>query len=1056
MPTNTATLFVSAVTDEFKSYRDAAAKWLDGPGMRIETQEKFLPLGRSTLVKLSEYIHLCDAVVHLVGDRTGNRSGGIANPAAVESLLEAHRDFHHALGLSTEAIYALSYTQWEAWLAIYHKKRMVIAVPAEDTARDNLLDDAVQRQAQFDQQRAHLSALANRGHYPEIRFGNSDQLCLGLVPIRDLLLRGARAELGLTNVISLSDYRDGLAGFRRFLSSVNLPFRSPDRRSPYHPDELLRSLETSGDAKGVLLAGAGGVGKTRTTFEVAQLAESQGWRVIYVLPGQPAVTAEKIVEAVLAHGPGMTMVVIEYLDQMQELDLGALRRHLIQTSKQHDIRFGLMANCRPGFLLTNHHERDATFDIVSLVPTTQEAENLSRYVALETAPKALKIIGETELNRLCGHRAIIALLVAQQIEQMAEDSKLRPGEFHAVRSGDLGHWLRRRLADDDLIVRQPDSIWDEAEPPPHLVAATTALACAPDSSVALTAAASAALREIGSSDSCAERVIRVLESVGWLEPEGPWMNVVHDVVADELAEQTLFDLDAIRVPMVSALMEPAFQSPRSLGRLTITLTRVEGATSIPRKSTLRADLSSWFGKNSKRIGETVAAADADIGGYALGAILGGSVFEEIGISEWSNLVNPWLANHDKSFEARHLLYRGLRSHHGPILPELIPIAIEWLERWRSEFQASYVLGPLVRLVPAETDDFKSLFKWSLDWVTRNIEFQEAQFVLHPLLGRSELTGDSAVRAVEVALQWLDSFSEAPEARFVLHPLLDRSELTGDSAVRAVEITLQWLDSFSETPDAKFVLHPLLNRSELTGDGATHAIKFALGWLDKFSEDSEARFVIDPLLRRAELSGDSGNQTIEIAVQWLERFQDLPFCSFVLAPLVRYRELEDDFARRTTELARRWLTHFGGDVIAGFVFVNWCLGKNANSIPEEFKEVALQWARRNREQGGGGPSLILQIAIPGLEPKASEHTKNSALVWVRSHDRHPLIGDVLLALLKYRSSSKGVLDVAIACALDVGWKHHANRVREFFDLALEILPESDPRRDEIEAIVEMEF
>ena len=274
MPSNTATLFISAVTDEFKSYRDAVAKWLEGPGVRIETQEKFIALGKTTLVKLSDYIHECDAVVHLVGDRTGNESGSVANAVAVQSLLEAHRDLPHSLGLTSETINRLTYTQWEAWLAIYHNKRLFIAVPEATAPRDKRLEDEAKSNAQLENQKVHLAALAERGRYPEVRFANSDKLCLGLMPLRDIFVRGARNELGLSNILSLSDYRASLAGFRRFLSSSNLPFRAPSHGNPCHPEELLKSLETSLDAKGVLLAGAGGVGKTRTTFETAQLADA--------------------------------------------------------------------------------------------------------------------------------------------------------------------------------------------------------------------------------------------------------------------------------------------------------------------------------------------------------------------------------------------------------------------------------------------------------------------------------------------------------------------------------------------------------------------------------------------------------------------------------------------------------------------------------------------------------------------------------------------------------------------------------------------------------------
>jgi hypothetical protein len=70
-------------------------------------------------------------------------------------------------------------------------------------------------------------------------------------------------------------------------------------------------------------------------------------------------------------------------------------------------------------------------------------------VADYTAPTALQSVGEKELIRLCGHRPIIALLVAQQPEQLAKASKLYLPELAVVRSGDLGcgaDWQRMALS----------------------------------------------------------------------------------------------------------------------------------------------------------------------------------------------------------------------------------------------------------------------------------------------------------------------------------------------------------------------------------------------------------------------------------------------------------------------------------------------------------------------------------------------------------------------------------------------------------------------------------
>ena len=92
---------------------------------------------------------------------------------------------------------------------------------------------------------------------------------------------------------------------------------------PTSPESLFNALNNISEKPGILLVGAGGVGKTRTTLEVARLAEEQGWRSRHVLPDEPGVTSEDLARIVLP-GSSATLIIFDYLDQMQRLDLGSL------------------------------------------------------------------------------------------------------------------------------------------------------------------------------------------------------------------------------------------------------------------------------------------------------------------------------------------------------------------------------------------------------------------------------------------------------------------------------------------------------------------------------------------------------------------------------------------------------------------------------------------------------------------------------------------------------------------------------------------------------------
>src|SRR5690349_3700218 len=117
---NQLTLFISCVSNEFGNYRDALRRDLSRPNITTKIQEDFIAYGASTLQKLDDYIRHCDAVIHLCGDMTGS----FANQASLSFIKDTYPDFttrfpnlHPVLDGTEE----MSYTQWEAWLAVYHK-----------------------------------------------------------------------------------------------------------------------------------------------------------------------------------------------------------------------------------------------------------------------------------------------------------------------------------------------------------------------------------------------------------------------------------------------------------------------------------------------------------------------------------------------------------------------------------------------------------------------------------------------------------------------------------------------------------------------------------------------------------------------------------------------------------------------------------------------------------------------------------------------------------------------------------------------------------------------
>jgi tetratricopeptide (TPR) repeat protein len=178
-------VFLSTVSGEFRSYRDLLVHDLTRHNVAVKVQEDFKDLGGDTLDKLDTYIAHCDAVVHLVGDMCG----ALADETQQQALLAKHSDLAQRLPPLGEALKSrvcLPYTQWEAWLALYHGKPLMIAQAAADAPRGPHFEpNEGSRAAQAE----HLERLEHYHRY-SCEFENPDDLAkqIAYSAILDLLV----------------------------------------------------------------------------------------------------------------------------------------------------------------------------------------------------------------------------------------------------------------------------------------------------------------------------------------------------------------------------------------------------------------------------------------------------------------------------------------------------------------------------------------------------------------------------------------------------------------------------------------------------------------------------------------------------------------------------------------------------------------------------------------------------------------------------------------------------------------------------------------------------
>ena len=180
-------VFLSTVTDEFGAYRVKLEGDLTRHDVAVKVQERFKDLGGDTLDKLDAYVAHCDAVVHLVGEMCG----AAADRSQQDALVAKYPDLPQRLPPLGRALAdgaAIPYTQWEAWLALYHKKPLMIAKAAPAAPRgprDAPTDGSRASQA------AHLARLKAFHRYPGCEFENPDDLAkhIAYSAILDLLVK---------------------------------------------------------------------------------------------------------------------------------------------------------------------------------------------------------------------------------------------------------------------------------------------------------------------------------------------------------------------------------------------------------------------------------------------------------------------------------------------------------------------------------------------------------------------------------------------------------------------------------------------------------------------------------------------------------------------------------------------------------------------------------------------------------------------------------------------------------------------------------------------------
>lgn len=802
----------------------------------------------------------------------------------------------------------------------------------------------------------------------------------------------------------------GLDRVGRFLD--RLPFVPPPEDSDFHPDNLFSRL-AEGNGSEVLLLGAGGVGKTRTCFEVAKAAKKRGWRVLHVLSGGLPVTAEQLRRAVTAR-PGPVLVIIDYLNESPELGPEVLRRQLLPLVRARQ-PVAVLASARPRWYWSSQTAENKTFPEVVVDPDAAQRAGIRDLMIERLAPDAAHFLGEDQLREQCGAVPAPAMLCALAAQELFERGMLTR-DIRSIRSDDMLGWLSRRLAKDFPPPESDGPLHLARDPDADLQALAAMLAVTPQDEQTLIGCGAAF---VGGPDGAA-RLLGITRTMGWLVDGPQGVTAGHDLFTEQILEKVLLDKASgtVRTEVAARILGVGLGRARSLGRLAVNLDRtLQELSGRPPGERLAAWSAQWLLAHAAEAGEVIAERPEE-GAAALSALLGSQTWSAAAVSAWNELAGPWAERHGHPAAVRRVLANGLRAVPADAGGELVDRALRLLAETKEPRAAVPLLRALLDYGRPGGARTREILDVALAWLAEHRRLLEAEPVLDALLHRADLRGEELGKVVSSGLRWLESRPGDPRGSRVLEPMLIRvPELEDRQGTRVVKTALEWLDSEAGmTTDATFVLRRLLDLRELDGELARPAYEAAYRWLAGNRPRPEASFVYGPLFGNARrLPADLGAKAAELALDWLdshvarsearyvlnglfhlgipvERLTDVclafldvpehqtaPGTEMVLRPLLEHRKVPGPVRERAKDVAMVWLSRNSRRLRASYVLRPMLRHYRYDPRAAEVTAFAERWLAAHPDVEEA--SFVHQYVLSSQEPESP--LLQSAWEWLRS-------------------------------------------------------------------------
>ncbi|MGW5676598.1 trypsin-like peptidase domain-containing protein [Streptomyces sp. NPDC003860] len=772
-----------------------------------------------------------------------------------------------------------------------------------------------------------------------------------------------------------ADVARGLLGRRSYLDQERLPFVHPGADHASHPDRLFARLGISG-ARGALLIGPAGSGKTRTCFEVAQRAVRAGWHVLHV-QSDSAVTVDDVAAAALAGGHRRVLLVMDYLDACPQVDLRALADELLPQAQRRGVELACVASVRPGSLRTVQRRGSSlVFDEVFVREDWAHQSAVIAQVVRCAAPETVRRWGDAALTRLCGRRPVTALLIARAIEEQGL-ARRSPATAAGVRPGELLDWLREGIRRDALTTDGDPggSPLSFAAPDVGQLAFTVAVAASPqprrtvertvDDFLAVLAGSAAG----PSVPFDGRRVVDTLLSLGWLDEVGDRVIAVHDIVTDELLLHSLMPPPgwSTDTATAGALFTALARHAHTFSVFTGHLRRIGADLTAHgpghRSAALERFCGEWLTARAEQLGQLLADAGED-GGQALLAMVTSGPWRGFGPATWDALVAPWLARAEADHTARPFLTAALHSMDAPP-PRLVEAAVGWLVRRGGQTDTEHLLLALLERPDLSARTADLVVEAALDWVLARPSWRHTPLLWKRLLG-AEHPEERWERVAAGVVAWLTPYRSVKVAS-VARAFLQRPGVEPATRRAFVARVLGWLRAdVRADPNIGPTLSVLLEIGDVPGADRAVLVRRALDWLEESWTHSSRGRVLRALLALEDCPRELRPRLLAFARQWVA---ETPEESQTLARVLHTLLTEED----APEVAGTLLAHLDAspEAPATPAVLLRLLVNHAQLDGEQVRSAvghALDWLADHPEHESFGALFAPLLSVPDLPPE----------------------------------------------------------------------------------------